>query len=262
MAVKTKKVAAKKTPAKKTPTKKAAPRKPPAPKKTAKKSTTRRGHASAVEIEVVSDVPDLMPPDVVKHIVTVETTVRDMAGMPESTLLKCITICAGQAATFSRHAAKAGASALVYAWGCGRLLLVAKEQLGHGAFGKWRNEHLVPAVMSERTSARYMQLAARCHDVRALLQWAPTLKQAYVECGILPDPAMSDREPGDKEEVPRKELLFTSLTNLQKGLRLFEKNLESFEVSKEKLNAEDRTQLQLMKKEITGFSQRILTLLP
>jgi len=267
MAVKSKKAPAKKTAAKKTQpnkpaAKKAAAKKPTARKPTAKKTTARSSKAKVVEMEVVPDVPDLMSPEVVKQIATVERMVGDMVGMPDSALLKAITTCAGQSAEFSRHAATAGASALVYAWGCGRLLNEAKEQLGHGAFGKWRNEHLVPTVMSERTSARYMQLAARCNDVRALLQWAPTLKQAYVECGILPDPSVSDREPGDKDEVLPKEKLFTSLTNLQKGLRLFETNLKSFEVSREKLDEHDRTQLQLMKEQIAEFSQRILTLLP
>lgn len=239
----------------KAPAKKSAKNKPPSGK-------SAPSPARAVKVEVVSEAPDLMSPEVVMHISKVEKQIGLVGGMPDQILINTIEIYADQAAKYSQIAQKAGASALVYAWACGKLLNAAKENLGHGAFGKWRKEHLVPGVMSERTSARYMLLAAKCYDVRGLLQWGPTLRQAYVACGVLPDPAEGDQAEVEKPDVPKKQVLLASLSSLQKDLRLFEKNFQAFESSNEKLDAGEKTQLLLMKDEIKRFSDRILKLLP
>ena len=214
------------------------------------------------EVEVVAEAPDLMPPEVLKQISRMNDLVSALDGMTDGELLNSIKACATQASGYSRHAVKAGASALVYAWACGTLLNAAKEKLGHGAFGKWRGEHLVPHAMSERTSTRYMHLAASCHDVRALLEWSPGLRQSYIACGVLPDLSATDRSGDEKEEVPRTAILFTGLSNLQRNMRLFEKTLDGFDKSKEKLSADEKTQLHLMKEEIGKFTDRILKLLP
>ena len=83
------------------------------------------------EVEVVSEAPDLMPPEVLKQISRMTDLVGALDGMTDGELLNSIKICATQASGFSRHAVKAGASALVYAWACGTLLNAAKEKLGH-----------------------------------------------------------------------------------------------------------------------------------
>lgn len=162
---------------------------------------------------------------------------------------------------------RAGSSALVYAWGCGTLLNRAKANLGHGAFGKWRREHLETAGISERTSTRYMKLAESCSDVRGLLQWAPTLRQAYVGCGVLPPPPERENEADDhlsdakrqqkeKEEIEKevhrkKELLLASVNALKQRLHQgigIKKNLDAGEIR----------QLKLARNQIYAFFDQIL----
>lgn len=163
---------------------------------------------------------------------------------------------------------QAGASALVYAWACGRLLNEAKENLGHGAFGKWRKEHVESAGVSEQTSTRYMKLAESCSDVRGLLQWAPTLRQAYVGCGVLPPPPERDKDETDDDlsaeekqqkekekheiEVQRKkEVLLTSVSVLQQRLH------QGIDL-KENLDAREIRQIRLARVQINSFFEQIL----
>jgi hypothetical protein len=219
-------------------------------------------------VEVVSEAPDLMSPEVVKQVAQVEGVIEEVDHMTEAKLAECIKSCATRAANFSRKAVEAGASALVYAWACGKLLNAAKENLGHGTFGKWRKEHLEPEGISERTSTRYMNLAARCHDIRGLLQWAPTLKQAYIECGILPEPPEREKEEsvGDEpteetrrkederreEEVRRKkEVLLASVSDLQQKLH------QGIGIKKE-LDQGELRQLKLARIQINDFFNQIL----
>ncbi len=234
MAAKSKRVAAKKVP-KKTPVRKSVP---------------RPAKAKAVEAEVVVDAPDLMTRDVTMEISDVEQLLSRLEGMSNAKLLGSIKHYSERAAEHAGSAVNASALALVCAWTCGRMLNAAKAKLGRGGFGQWRDEHLVPDVMSERTSQRYMKLAESCHDVRALLDWGPSLRQAYVACGILPEPERTADER-DEEEAPKTRALLTSVSGLQKNLRLFTS-------SGEKLSRGDRTQLQLMRDELNRFFDQIL----
>ena len=96
-----------------------------------------------------------------------------------------------------------------------------------------------------------MQLAKQCDDVRALLEWSPSLRQAYIACGILPEPP--ERESGDEtdsDEVKRQALL-SSITGIQKKLRLFAG-------LKGRLGAAEKTQLTLAKRQIDEFFDQIL----
>ena len=255
MPSKSKKTAGKKGQSKKAPKSKAPP----------KKAVVVRVKRLQGEVEEVSEVPNLMPPEVVKELSTIEKQAALADDMSVNELLDVIEIYSDHAARSSQIAIKAGVRALAYAWGCGKMLNAAKEKLGKlgkGEFGKWRSANLVPKLMSERTSARYMLLAARFRDVRPLLQWAPTLRQAYIACGILPDFADGQEKDPEKEDVPRKQILFTSLNHLQRNLRLFERNLQEFEKSKEKLDASEKVDLQLVKYQIGQFTDRIVKLLP
>ena len=212
----------------------------------------------------VAAVPrDLVTPEVAKEVTAAEGILGRVANLSEGGLSKEIQKYSKRADRFARESVNAGAIALVCAWACGKLLNAAKEKLGHGSFGKWRSEHLVPEFMSERTTVRYMQLAARCHDVNALLEWSPGLRQAYIACGVLPDPGEVDatEEEAQKIEVPKKQVLMTSLGDVQRNLRLFERNLQQFEGSKEKLDEDEKAQLKLMRIEIENFATRILKLL-
>jgi len=229
--------------------KKAAPKKA-REKAPAKKTAARAGKVTAVEFEIVASVPDLMPPEVLKQISLVEDVVGSIGNMTDTELLGSIRTCARQTEIFVHAATKASASALVYAWACGMLLNMAKKKHGRSGFGQWRDAYLVPAVMSERTSQRYMKLADASKDVKSLLEWSPSLRQAYIACGVLPE---SERSTGDQDEdeSPRTRALLTSLTGLQKNLRLFSGSRES-------LGKGERTQLALVRAELNQFFDKIL----
>lgn len=216
-----------------------------------KKPVPRSAKAKAVDVEVVTEVPDLMTPEIVKQIEVVEDQLGQAGDLSESRFCNMVQHYAKQAASFSNIAVRASASALVYAWGCGKLLNAAKEKYGRSEFGRWRDTNLVPFVMSERTSQRYMQLANLHDDVRALLEWNPGLRQAYVACGILPEPERADGEE-DKEKAPKTQAVLRSLTGLQKNLRLFT-------TSGEKLGKIERTQLALVRRELNRFFDQILS---
>jgi hypothetical protein len=96
-------------------------------RKPAKKSTPRLEKGKGVVLEVVSDVPDLMPPEVLKQILQVQDFVGNSEHMTNAELATGISAFSKQASDFSLHALKAGASALVYAWACGKLLNTAKR---------------------------------------------------------------------------------------------------------------------------------------
>ena len=165
-------------------------------------------------------------------------------------MVKSIQMCANQAARFSEFTAQTGMTAIIYAWACGKLLNATKAKLGRGDFGAWREDKLGAEVMSERTSQRYMQLAKQHDDVRALLVRSPSLRQAYVACGILPEPEPTVGEE-EEETSPKTRALLTSLTGLQRNLRLFSG-------SGEKLKKPERTQLTLMRDELNQFFDELL----
>ncbi len=242
-------------------------------KRAVKKGVPRKSIASLAEAkasgaEVVTEVPDLMTAEVVKQLAQVETAIGRFDRMTEEGLAENIKGWAAHAADYSRQAVHAGASALVYAWGCGKLLNEAKGKLGHGAFGKWRKQHVDSEGISERTSTRYMNLAKSCPDVRGLLQWAPTLRQAYVGCGVLPPPPEQDKDEADdnlseeektrkekeeheKEVLRKKEVLLSSVSALQQKLR------QGMSI-KGNLGPGELRQLKLARNEIVKFFDQLL----
>ena len=232
------------------------------------KSKPLRAEAKTSKVEVVEEMPDLMTPVVVKQLAEVESVIGRLDGMTEAKLAVNIAEWASLVADFSKQAVHAGASALVYAWACGRLLNETKANLGHGAFGKWRREHVESAGVSERTSTRYMKLAESCSDVRGLLQWAPTLRQAYVGCGVLPPPPERDKDEPDgdlsaeekqqkeneeheKEVQRKKEVLLTSVSELQQKLH------QGISI-REDLDEDEVRQLNLCRNQIVDFFDQIL----
>lgn len=93
-----------------------------AKKNPSSKSTPSRSDAKASEVEVVEETPDLMTPEVVKQIAKVGSVIGRLDRMTEVKLAENIEGWASLVADFSKQAVQAGASALVYAWACGRLL--------------------------------------------------------------------------------------------------------------------------------------------
>ncbi len=248
MSAKSKKVAVKSKQAKKV----------TAAKKKVSNVALNKSKAKSVELEVV---PDMMPPEVQKHLTKVQDFVEKSAQMKDAELARIITAYSKQASGFAQEAVKSGSMALVYAWACGKLLNAAKFKLGHGAFGKWRKEYVESAGVGERTSIRYMKLAESCSDVRGLLQWAPTLRQAYVGCGVLPPPPERDKDETDgnlsEEEVHenevqrKKEVLLESVSALQQRLH------QGIGI-KENLDASEIRQIRLARVQINSFFDQIL----
>jgi hypothetical protein len=221
-----------------------------------KKSVSRTSKSKAVS-EEIADIPDLKPPEVLKHIKKVEAIIKDAEaiikaskGMVTDPIIPSIKNFAEQAATLSRQAVQTGASALVYAWACGKLLNTVKVHLGRGAFGLWREDLILTEYLSERTSQRYMQLAKQFDDVKSLLKWSPSLRHAYIACGILPEPEARDTEEEDND-LPKTRALLSSLNGLQRNLRLFAG-------STEKLGKADLTELRLVRDELNQLFNEII----
>lgn len=204
--------------------------------------------ASKVDLEMV---PDPMPPEVLKHLTKVEDFFDNSTHMEERELLHGIIEFSKRAADYAQQAVQFGGTALVYAWACGKLLNAAKSKLGRGKFGAWRIKTLESNYISERTSQRYMQLATQYPEVKPLLQWSPGLRQAYIACGILPESPEKESAIIDKSTAIQRQALLSSITGIQRKLRLFAD-------LKGQLDASDKTQLQLAKNQIDEFFSRIL----
>jgi|GEM_PF-4123777 len=89
------------------------------------------------------------------------------------------------------------------------------------------------------------------NDVKALLEWSPSLRQAYIACGILPEPPQRELEEAADSDEAKREALLSSITGVQKKLRLFTG-------LKGHLAADEKTQLKLAKKNIDAFFAQIL----
>ena len=213
------------------------------------------------EVEVVVAGPNLISPEVLELIAGVEKEVGAITSMTDEEVQICIETCAMQAVSHSKRAKSSISMSLVFAWGCGAMLNAVKADLRHGEFDKWRKEHFVDLGYSERSSRRYMNLAAAYPDVRDLLAWSPGLTKSYIACGILPDTSPTDR-PGEKEKPHPTAALYTGVRKFHESLDLFTKTLDAFRKSKEELSPEDKRQLILMKNELSEFLQRIIGQLP
>jgi hypothetical protein len=80
---------------------------------------------------------------------------------------------------------------------CGKALGRAKALVGHGQWLKWLSEHC--RAISERTARKYMALANRNHD--SVLS-ADSLRQAYIEAGIISEPEKKTCEPKESPVSP------------------------------------------------------------
>jgi len=144
-----------------------------------------------------------------------------------------------------------GSKALIFAWACGTVLNAAKNKLQHGQFGQWRKEELGDSHVKERTAQRYMQLAARYANVEDLLAWRPSLRQAYVACGMLPEPPETMREANGDSDAVARQALVASVVSVQRKLRRF----SSAKVS---LDAKTKAELVSAKSEIDELFKILL----
>jgi hypothetical protein len=213
------------------------------------KKKTRRPKVVATEVD--PDSPTPLAPEVLEKISAVELSLMQVAAMSETKLTTAIRRYSDQATRSARDAVTAGALGIVSAWACGKLLNEAKDKRFRGDFGSWRKQNFGDDVMSERTSQRYMKLARECNDVRDLLNMGASLRQAYVACGVLPEPP--EREPVEKDEseAAKRQAFLASVTVVQKQLR----TLAGFGG---RLEEDERTQLTLARREIDAFFDQIL----
>lgn len=242
------------------------PRKTPAknvPKKgtkKAKKIVPALLISPASDVEVVVDDPNLIPPEVRQRIDSVEKLVGKMGTMTDEEVVEEICTFIAEAAEYSQLSMKYGSWALVSAWGCGTFLNAKKKRLGPGAFGEWRRQNFVDSGLSERSSRRYMKLASSCRDVSAIIASGSSLRQAYIACGAIKEPAATDQS-GGKKTTPTV-VLRKGVRNFQRSVQLFTKSLDRFKESKETLSPDDKEEIYLMKVAISNFLQRINELLP
>lgn len=101
----------------------------------------------------------------------------------------------GEAIRLAGESAKSGQSAIVAAIACGHLLIKAKTLVGHGKWEKWLLDNC--GDISQMTATKWMRLAKLNHGLD--LSNCQTLRQAYIACGILPEPKKTERAIGTAE---------------------------------------------------------------
>ena len=220
-------------------------------KTTPKKVVSRKATRKAPVAEIVPDVLYLTSPEIVEQYSSIEDIVGGAEKMTDTELATEISVFSNDASESAHRAANEVAAALVSAWACGKLLNEAKTRFRHGDFGEWRKNNLDGEVISERTSQRYMQLAKHHTDVKALLELSPGLRQAYIACGILPEPPEREKNEAQDAEDAKRQTLLSSVTGIQK-------RLQQITILNVRLGASEKKQLRLAKAEIDKFFNTIL----
>lgn len=126
---------------------------------------------------------------------------------------------------------------LVKAWHCGCLLNFAKEQHEHGEFEKWFHKTFPEHFLRLRTAQRYMKLAYTYTRLNDLIVSNSSLRQAYITCGILPEPPESEGPANKDRESAARVGLLKSVASVQTRLRRF---------STRKVSLDDRTKKELV----------------
>ena len=129
-----------------------------------------------------------------------------------------------EATTIAEKAKGFASEAIAKAIECGQLLIQQKAALGHGSWIDWIAKNL--KGMSRMTVSKYMRLAKSVealpdtknggsnvnHGLHSLD--APTLRQAYIAAGILP-------QPETKQEAPDPNKPWVRFTRFLDGFRLW-----------------------------------------
>lgn len=126
-----------------------------------------------------------------------------------------------KAAGCAEASRSAAGKAVGYALECGKLLTQAKEQLGHGVFGKWLGSHEKDLGFSYPTARRYMQLS-NCSVMSNLPQSEAEvmrLRDGYRHLGIMPaKPKLGERIGASK--ASKTTLRINTPVRLANDLRL------------------------------------------
>ena len=152
-------------------------------------------------------------------------------------LAAAITISAEEADTHAEDALGSACLAVVSAWNCGGLLNIAKKQIRHGEFQEWFNDMIRVPGFSLRTAQRYMKLARSQPRIEELIASNPSIRQAYIACGILAEPPETEKTDKDDDATVRLGLL-KSVASVQTILRRFsEKKIKIDQNTRKKLLA-------------------------
>lgn len=184
----------------------------------------------------------------------IEGHAQALLGMEKAELVEIVAAIIVDVEETHRLAAEALGFAtlvLVKAWHCGCLLNLAKDRTEHGEFEKWFHNTFPEHFLRLRTAQRYMKLAKKNPCLEHLIESNSSLRQAYITCGILPEPPDSEKPArSDKEAVAQARLL-KSVANVQTRLRRF---------SKKKVSLDDETKRELVsaKAEIDGLFKGLI----
>jgi hypothetical protein len=158
-----------------------------------------------VEIAAAS-ITDVVIPHLERQIVAIEDRLHLLKGSSADDLVDDLLQWGRGASESAAEALSAGQHAIVYAWATGCVFNLAKENVGHGPFGRWRDTKAGELGISVRKAQHWMKLAKDCWDVRALLVPGATLTGAYRATGVLPEstppPPGEDADGGDCDQCP------------------------------------------------------------
>lgn len=203
---------------------------------------------------------DAVLPALEKQIVAIENRLDSLKGSPADDLVDDLLKWGRGAGESAAAALSAGQHAIVYAWATGCVFNLAKENVGHGPFGRWRDTKAGELGISVRKAQQWMKLAKDCWDVRALLVPGATLTGAYRATGVLPEspppiPPSEDDNTGGGDTPPPPpvsspvEPAFTALAEGRKRLRhLLESGELLGDVERDRLDAEKTAYLTLFDK--------------
>lgn len=209
----------------------------------------------------VASSGDTLSPSFDQQIVAIEQRLLSLKGRPADDLAEDLLKWGKGAGESAAAALSAAQHAIVYAWATGCVFNLAKENVGHGPFGKWRDAKAGELGISVRKAQQWMKLAKDCWDARALLIPGATLTGAYRATGVLPEPP-APIPPGEDDNTgagdppttppPTSSAAESAFTTLSEGRKRLRHLLESGEllddVDRDRLDAEKTAYLTLFDK--------------
>jgi len=168
-----------------------------------------------------------LSPALDEQIIAIEQQLESLKNKPIEDLHDDLNSYATAAVESVTAALSAAHYAIVYAWATGCVLNMAKEKLGKGPFGRWRDAKSSALGICVRRAQMWMKMARDCSDVRALLVPGASLTGTYRAAGILPQPdtVPQDQEAGGDDPSslpatpPPTERVFTALAEGRMRLR-------------------------------------------
>jgi len=200
------------------------------------KTPCRKSNQVKIEAADVGELPEALPLSEYLDPEVVSRRNRERDIMEHADLEELAIQIRQRGEEADRHRTDALASAvlaMLNAWTCGSMLNIAKSKLNHGEFIPWLTRELENTSFEIRTAQRYMQIAKRFSCVEDLVAWKPSLRQTYIACGMLPEPAESPEKTAEKDsETTAKAVLLKSVASVQDILLRFS-NSGNFKIDDE-----------------------------